>query len=65
MAFANFSELRGFLDFLTILQFFDDFLTDLPPPSTLSYLTILWVMLVDDSVDELVLSIEVRGAAIL
>ena len=61
MTFATFQAFEVFLDFLTILRLFDDFLTDLPPPSTSSYLTALWVALVDDSIDELVLSIEVRG----
>ena len=46
---------------------FDDFWTDMPPPpsSTPSYSTRIWAALVDESVDELVLSIEVSGAAIL
>ena len=35
-----------------------------PPSSTPSYSTTIWVMPVDESVDELVLSIEVSGAAI-
>ena len=53
MAFANFSVLWGFLDFLTILQLFDNFLTNLPtvpllPPSTSSYLTITLAVLVDE-----------------
>ena len=46
---------------------FDDFSTNLPPPplpSTPSYSTTIWAALVDDSVNELVLSIEVSGAAI-
>ena len=34
------------------------------PSSTQSYSTTIWVTLVDEFVDELVLSIEVRGAAI-
>ena len=50
------------MDFLTILQPFDDFSTNLPSPSTSLYLTALWVVLVDKSVNELVLSIEVSGA---
>ena len=33
MAFANISDLCGFLDFLTILQLFDNFLIDLPTVS--------------------------------
>ena len=54
------------MDFLTILRLFDDFSTDLPPPpSTPSYSTAIWVALVDESVDELVLSIEVSGTTIL
>ena len=48
-----------------ILQLFDDFLTDLPstpilPTSTSSYLTITLAALVDESVDVLVLSLEVN-----
>ena len=50
------------MGFLTIIQLFDIFLTDLPlPPSTSSYLTIIRVALVDESVDKLVLSIIVSG----
>ena len=59
IAFADFLGLWGFLTF-------DDFWTDLPPPLSLipSYSTTIWAALVDESVDELVLSIEVSGAAI-
>ena len=46
---------------MTIFRLFNDFLTNLPPPSISSYLTAFWVTLVDESVDELVLSIEVSG----
>ena len=54
MVFANFSDLWGFLDYLTIFRLFDNFLTDLPtapllPPSTSSYLTIILAALVDES----------------
>ena len=41
---------------------FDDFLTDLPTSSP-HHLTALWFALVDESVNELVLSIEVSGAS--
>ena len=48
---------------MTILRLFDDFLTDLPtappPASTPSNSTTIWAALVDESVDELVLSLEV------
>ena len=44
---------------MTIFRLSDNFLTTLPPPSTSSYLTALSVMLVDELVDEFVLSIEV------
>ena len=36
----------------------------LSPSSTPSYSATIWIVLIDDSVDELVLSIEVRGVAI-
>ena len=44
---------------------FDDILTDMPPASTSSCSTAIWIMLVDMSVDELVLSIKVSGATTL
>ena len=47
------------LDFFNdSLTFFDDFLTDLPTLSTSSYSTAIWVVLVDESIDEL---LEHRG----
>ena len=51
-----------------VFRTFDDFLTDLPlslPASTPSYSTTIWTPLVDVSADELILSIEVSGTAIL
>ena len=44
---------------------YDDISTYLPPASTSSCLTAIWVALVNESVDELVLSIEVSGATTL
>ena len=44
---------------------FDDISTDLPPASTSSCSNAIWVALVDESVDELVLNIEVSGATTL
>ena len=64
MTFATFQALELFR-LLTILRIFDNFSTNLPPPpSTPSYSTAIWVALADESVDELVLSIKVSGAAI-
>ena len=46
MAFANFSDPRGFLGFLMIFRLFDDFSTDfLLPLSTSSYSTVIWIAL--------------------
>ena len=59
MTFATF-QVFEVIRLLTILQLFDDFsAAPLPPPSTSSYLTITWAALVDESVDALVLSLEV------
>ena len=61
MIFANFQAFEVF-QLLTILRLFDNFLIDLPPPpppvSTPSNSTTIWDALADESVDELVLSIE-------
>ena len=67
MTFVNFQALEVFR-LLTILRLFDDFSTNLPPPppaSTPSYSTTIWAALNDESVDELVLSVEVSGEGIL
>ena len=60
MTFQAFEVFR----LLAILRLFDDFSTDLPtaplPASTPSNSTTIWAALDDESVDELVLSIEVR-----
>ena len=69
MTLATFEAFEVFLDFLTILQLFDNFSTGLSsaplPVSTPSNLSIIWVALVDKSVNELVLSIEVSRMASL
>ena len=60
MAFCKLSRPLRFFGFLTIFRLFDDLSTaPLLPPSTSSYLTITWAALVDESVDALVLSLEV------
>ena len=52
MTFAIFQVFEFF-------RLFDDFSTDLPPPPSISsYLTVIRVALVDESIDELVLSIK-------
>ena len=61
MAFANLSDLWGFLGFLMIFPLCDNFSTNFPaPPSTSSYSTAICVALVDESNNKLVLNIEVR-----
>ena len=65
MTFVTFQPLKVF-QLLTILRLSDDFSTNLPLlPSTPSYSTAIWVALANESVYELVLSIEVNGGAIL
>ena len=50
---------------LRFFGLFDDFLTNVPIPSTSSYSTVIWVIIVDESIDELVLNIEVSGTSIV
>ena len=66
IAFANFLGFEVFR-ILTIFRLFDNFLTNLlltPPPLAISYPTIIWVALFNESIDEFILSIEVSSVAI-